>query len=105
MPIVIARTRYRFAVLVVGLATLIGLWLGSPSLVFDHSTPGYDRNWERNNGIEIAWGPKPRTWLILADPNCSIFTGREWYYRVFEAHCTKWLEERNMRRPPASNTN
>lgn len=105
MGLKIAITRHPFASLVLGIAAFLGLWLSAPTLVFDHSTPGFDRNWERSKGTVVAWGPKPLAWLILSDPNRSTFTGQEWYFRLFETHCTEWLQKRRMQRPPASNPN
>ena len=105
MSLKAAITRHPFGTLVLGIVAVLGLLLSAPTLVFDHSTPGYDRNWEHSEGVEIAWGPKPRAWLIFADPNRSTFTGQEWYFRLFEAHCTEWLQERHMQRPPASKPN
>lgn len=72
----------------------------TPVLVFDPELAGYDRNWEHSQGKGIAWGPRPRKWLIAADPERSLFSGNEWYYRLFPAYCHAWLQQHKMQRPP-----
>ena len=75
----------------------------APVIVFEPELVGYDMNWETSGGATIAWGPRPRKWLLLADPERSLFSGSEWYYRVFRTHCNTWLQERKMQRPPTLN--
>jgi hypothetical protein len=77
----------------------IFFWI-APAVIFSANEPGYDRNWEHIDGKAVAWGPKPRAWLLMAEPDRVMFSGNEWYYKTWGYYCRDWLKRNNMVRPP-----
>ena len=71
-----------------------------PYVIFDVERAGYDRSWEKHEGKTVAWGPCPRRWLHLPDPELNVFYGNEWYCRLYPRFCEQWLKEHDMLRPP-----
>lgn len=92
----------RWLILAAIVLSLITLIKYSPHLVFTPDLAGHDRNSEQDSGHSIAWGPRPRPWLLLADPERSLFSGQEWYYRLYTQHCQQWLNDHHMKRPPSA---
>lgn len=80
-----------FVKLAFAVAIVFGGIMLAPWIIFDKTKAGYDTDWERTeDGKGVAWGPRPRGWLILADPNRSSFSGQEWYYRWYADYCNEW---------------
>ncbi len=79
--------------------------LMSPLFAFDETQTAWDTNRETHQGKKIAWGPRPRAWLLVGrqlsgDPEPSIFNGNEWYFRYYRDYCLEWLKQHEMTRPP-----
>lgn len=86
------------------LAVAVIVWITAiPYVIYDVEKTGCDTDWEKHKGKTVAWGPRPRTWLLLGDPSRSGFYGNEWYYRLFPQFCDQWLKEHDMLRPPVTN--
>lgn len=75
-----------------GAALLCASYFACPYLMFDHSKPAYDRNQEMREGKPVAWGPRPAQWLIAGDPS-RLYSGNEWYLRLFQSHCQRWVRD------------
>ena len=69
-------------------------------MLFDNSKPAYDVNSEYESGQLTAWGPRPAQLLILAEPQRSLYTGKEWYFVIFRNHCRKWVQRHGYALPP-----
>jgi hypothetical protein len=81
-------------------AVVVLIYLVSALIVFDFTSVAYAEEEDTYNGKEVAYGPRPRAFVVSPNPNLpGSYTGKEWPFTVYQPVCWLWRKVRGYERP------
>jgi len=77
----------------------VGTYALSAFVLLDWGKPAYASDEEIFNGKEVAFGPKPRSWVCRPSWEGVRFDGSEWPLAVYRPVCWIWRTMKGFETP------
>jgi hypothetical protein len=75
------------------------MYLVFPFILFDFTQPAYCYAEDQFEGRRVAFGPRPRWFLVPPTYHGLLYDGTEWPFSLYRRLCLKWLSEHDYRLP------